>query len=184
MIRRTKHIVCVFGAMIVAVTSLHSEASASSRPTVEYRLGAGDIVRVRVFGQEEISGKYELDGDGTISMSLIGPVELNGRTVKGAEHAIVQKLKPDYLKNPYVSVQVTNYRPFYILGEVQKPGSYPYSSGINVMEAVALAGGYTYRADKDDIEITRPDEQWQSRDVEPDATVMPDDTIRVGERFF
>lgn len=176
----------VLGALIVAATvAFGGQIQAQDREQPEYTLGSGDQIRVQVFGQDDISGEFELDGSGTISMSLIGQVEIGGLTVRKAESKIVDKLKPDYLKNPRVSIQVMNYRPFYILGEVKEPGSYPYVNGMTVMEAIALAGGYTYRADKDDVEIIRAEKAGrEAREASENAVVMPGDTVRVPERFF
>ncbi len=150
-----------------------------------YRLDAGDRIEVTVYGHEDLSGTYELDGGGSIAFPLVGPIALGGLTLRQAEAAIVGRLRPDYLKHPRVGLQVLNYRPFYILGEVKKPGSYPYRQGLTVMEAVALAGGYTYRADDDDLQIVRGRATERAPRAANERTrVLPGDTIRVPERFF
>ena len=150
-----------------------------------YTLGSGDELKLTIFGQEDLSGEYRVDGDGVISLSLVGDIDVGGKTVNEAEAAIERAYKPDYLVNPRVSIQVLNYRPFYILGEVKQPGSYSYVSGLTVVEAVSIAGGYTYRADKDDVEIVRKGEsEKRVTDINEDTRVLPGDTIRVPERFF
>jgi polysaccharide export outer membrane protein len=150
-----------------------------------YTLGSGDQLKLTIFGHEDLSGEYEVDGNGTISLPLVGDVEVGDKTVNAAERAIETAYKPDYLVNPRVSIQVLNYRPFYILGEVEKPGSYAYVNGLTVVEAVSIAGGYTYRADKDDVKIVRKTEpKKEVIDVDEDTRVLPGDTIRVPERFF
>src|SRR5210317_1895565 len=108
----------------------------------EYRLSAGDSVLITVFGHEDLSGEFEINGANVISMPLIPEIEAAGLTVNELEAAIVDALKPDYLKNPNVSVDVTNFRPFFILGEVARPGSYPYLNKMTVVNAEALAGGF------------------------------------------
>jgi polysaccharide export outer membrane protein len=110
-------------------------------------------------------------------------VRAKGLTISGLEQAITNKLKPDYLKNPQVSVEVLNYRPFYILGQVQKPGSYPYVSGMTVVTAVAIAGGFTFRAKKDSFFITRAKGE-EKTEVKGSAPVLPGDVIEVRQRLF
>lgn len=150
-----------------------------------YRLDTGDRIEVTVYGHDDLSGTYELDGSGSIAFPLVGPIALGGLTLRQAEAAIVGRLRPDYLKHPRAGLQVLNYRPFYILGEVKKPGSYPYRQGLTVVEAVALAGGYTYRADDDDLQIVRGRAARRApRPADEDTRVLPGDTIRVPERFF
>lgn len=148
-----------------------------------YQLGPGDRIKVTVFGHEDLSGELEISADGAISMPLIGRVIVVGRTSRDVEKAIVAKLKPDYLKNPQVGVEVLNYRPFYIIGEVKNPGSYPYVSGMRVVNAIALAGGYTYRARDNRLMITRA-KSGQVGPAAHDTVVLPGDVIEVPERFF
>jgi protein involved in polysaccharide export with SLBB domain len=163
------------------VLLLPAEASAQA----EYRLDTGDKVFVTVFGHEDLSGEFEIDGSGMVSLPLVGAVKAAGNTIPEFENAVVAVLKPDYLINPRVSVQVTNYRPFYILGEVKQPGSYPYVNGMTVINAVALAGGYTYRARKEYVLISRAsDKSGDKKKLPPDTVVLPGDIITVEERFF
>ena len=150
-----------------------------------YTLGTGDRLRVTVFGEPELSGEFDVDSIGKISMPLIGDVPVMGLTISQASNSIVQKLVGGYLKDPKVSIDVMNYRPFFILGEVLKPGSYPSTSNLTVVNAVAMAGGYTYRADKDDITIVRAnDPRKTEQKIGETGTVMPGDVLRVPERFF
>jgi polysaccharide export outer membrane protein len=150
----------------------------------EYRLGSGDKLKITVFGEKELSGNFELDGTGNISMPLIGKIPAKKSSVPQLEVRIVEKLRK-YLKSPQVTVEVTNYRPFYILGEIKKPGNYPYVSGISILNAVAMAGGFTYRADKKDITVKRAsDETGAELEVNTRTVVLPGDIITVKERFF
>ena len=159
------------------------EAPAPERP--EYSLGAGDKLKIVVFGHEDLSGQFEVDGTGAVSLPLVGTVRVGGKTISEAERAVVTALKPDYLKNPRVSLQVLNYRPFYIIGEVKEPGSYPYVNGLTVLEAVAIAGGFTYRAKESKMNIIRAiDSARQPQGARPDTVVLPGDLIEVPQRYF
>jgi protein involved in polysaccharide export with SLBB domain len=150
-----------------------------------YRLAPGDRVKVVVFGHEDLSGEFDVDNGGSLSLPLIKSIAAAGFTVQEIEEAITVKLKPDYLKNPRVSVLVLEYRPIYILGEVKNPGSYPYSSNMAVVTAVALAGGYTYRAKEKSITIVRAkDPSHEKIPANSNTPVLPGDVIEVPERFF
>ncbi|MDN5869434.1 MAG: polysaccharide export protein [Nitrococcus sp.] len=150
-----------------------------------YRLGTGDVVKVTVFGEENLSGEFTVDDAGAISMPLIGPVEAANKTPRELAASVTARLKNGYLRNPRVSTQIVGYRPFYIYGEVQEPGNYPFTLGLNVIEAVATAGGYTYRADQDEVYITRKvDGESQQFSAPPGARVFPGDIIKVPERYF
>ena len=158
--------------------------SASGEP-VGYTLGTGDRVRVTVFGEPDLSGEFEVDATGKISMPLVGDVKIGGLAMREAEKTVAQTLSQGYLANPRVNVEVLNYRPFYIIGEVNTPGSYPYVNGMSVLTAVALAGGYTYRAREDRVSITRAnDPQRREYRAAPDTPVLPGDIIKVPERLF
>ena len=150
-----------------------------------YKLGSGDVIKITVFKQEELSGEYTINGAGQIALPLIGDVNTKDLTVKQVEEAIANKLKPDYLLNPRVNVQVLNYRPFYILGEVKAPKSYPYVDGMTYLNAVAIAGGFTYRAKEDHVMVIRMNDPKKNEiRLNMDEKVMPGDVIHVEERFF
>jgi polysaccharide export outer membrane protein len=150
-----------------------------------YKLDTGDKVKVTVYGEDDLSGEFDVDGSGFVRLPLIGQVRAAGLTLKDFEGAIEAKLATGYLVNPKVSVAVSNYRPFTILGEVNKPGEYPYENGMTVLNAVALGGGYTYRADKDDVYIRRKGASSEVKLPADDRTaVYPGDTVRVDERIF
>lgn len=150
-----------------------------------YRLGSGDQIRVIVFGEEDLSGEFFVDGAGSVSLPLVGEVNATGMTVQEFRTELEARLADGYLTDPRVSAEVLNYRPFYILGEVSESGEYPYTDGLTVMNAVARAGGFTYRANTRAVFIQRAD---ASEEVEvtltPTLRVMPGDTIRIAERFF
>ena len=149
-----------------------------------YTLDSGDRIRIVVFRHEDLSGEFEVDGGGTFAMPLIGEINAAGLTARQLEERIATRLKDGYLVDPQVSIEVLNYRPFFILGEVNAPGSYPYVSGMSVINAVALAGGFTYRAKEDAIEIQRGGSGAPSVVVTVDTPILPGDILRVPERFF
>ena len=150
-----------------------------------YRLGAGDQIRLTVFRHEDLSGEFELDGSGAFAMPLVGDIDGLGLSARQLEDRIETRLREEnYLVGPQVSIDVLNYRPFYIIGEVREPGSYAYVSGMTVVSAIALAGGYTYRADQEDITVTRGGSNGASIDVEAESAVLPGDIIEVPERWL
>jgi polysaccharide biosynthesis/export protein VpsN len=150
-----------------------------------YKLGAGDALRVTVFRHPDLSGEFRLDGEGNFAMPLVGEIRGGGRTSRQVEDEVELALKSGgYLVDPQVSIEVLNYRPFYIIGEVNNPGSFEYVNGMTVINAVALAGGFTYRADQDDIVISRGGSSGPEVAAAPDTQVLPGDIIEVQERFF
>ena len=151
----------------------------------DYKLGSGDKIRVTVYGEPSLSGEFFVSGSGMTSLPLIGDVKAVGLTVREFQDAVQKSLSDGYLREPRVSAEVLNFRPFYILGEVTKPGTYPYTSGLTVLNAVATAGGYTYRADKNKVYIKHDGQTTETKEpLDPSTTVGPGDTIRIGERFF
>ena len=159
-----------------------STAALAGDEPAGYKLGSGDEVRVTVFNHTDLSGQFTVSGDGKIALPLVGDINAAGLTPQAVEAAIKDALEPEYLKNASVNVDVLNYRPFYILGEVNKPGSYPYVSGMKVVNAVALSGGYTVRASQGKIFIERGGQQKVPAD--PQTQVLPGDIVHVPERFF
>lgn len=150
-----------------------------------YRLDSGDELRITVYGEPELSGQFQLDGQGVIQMSLINEVDAQNKTVRELQRTIEAKLRDGFIRDPQVSIEVITYRPFYILGEVNNPGEYPYTSGLTVMNAIASAGDFTYRADKRKIlikSVGSPEER--EVDLTLSTPVRPGDTIRIRERFF
>lgn len=161
------------------------KAVAPAKPAPHYRLRRGDRLEIRVYGHTDLSGEFVLDGRGTIRFPLVGPVRLGGLTKGAAATRLVDRLKPDYLKQPQVGITILNPRPVYVLGEVAEPGSYPYRTGLTVTEAVALAGGFTFRADPDAIEISRGQGRSDRRRRAGSGThVLPGDTVHVDSSLF
>jgi polysaccharide export outer membrane protein len=150
-----------------------------------YQLDAGDKLRVVVYGQEGLTNTYAIDAAGSITMPLIGAVPARGRTPAGLAAAITAKLRNGYIRDPSVAVEIESYRPFFILGEVQAPGQYPYVPNMTVESAVAIAGGFTPRAKRNVVTITHTDASGSGRYVVPMGTSLsPGDTVFVGERWF
>ena len=153
-------------------------------PRVDYVLGVGDKLRITVFNEPSLSGDFEISSIGTISMPLIGEVQAAQHTAEQVRVTITNKLADGYMKSPHVNLEVLNYRPFFIIGEVMKPGSYNYVNGMTVVNAVAMAGGYTYRADKSEITLKHGGLEGKQEQVNEMTTVLPGDVINVPERFF
>lgn len=150
-----------------------------------YLLDSGDKLRVFIYGQPNLSRVYTVDHDGWITVPLIGAVKARGLTTFDLEHSIKRKLGSQYVKDPHVTVDMQQNRPFFILGEVRNAGQYPYVSGMTVKTAVAIAGGYSERADERRMEITRRVNGVVERlEVPDDYVVKPGDTLKVYERFL
>jgi polysaccharide biosynthesis/export protein len=150
-----------------------------------YSLDAGDKLRIVVFGQEGLSSSYAVDAGGNVTMPLIGVVRARGLTTAKFGQSIAARLREGYIREPHVAVEIEAYRPFFILGEVTAPGQYPYVANMTVETAVAIAGGFTPRAQKDPVEISRNVHgETFRRSVPVIAAVRPGDTIVIGERWF
>ena len=150
-----------------------------------YTLVSGDKLRVAVFGQDGLSNTYIVDASGKITMPLIGPVSARGCTTTQLAHTIADRLRNGYVREPHVAIEVEAYRPFFILGEVIAPGQYPYVPNMTVETAVAIAGGFTPRAFRWDVTVSRSSMGVTSRQRAPlIAPVRPGDTITVYERLF
>jgi polysaccharide biosynthesis/export protein len=151
----------------------------------QYRLDAGDKLRVVVYGQEGLTNSYAIDAGGSITMPLIGAVPTRGLTSAELASHITARLRNGYIREPSVAVEVESYRPFFILGEVAAPGQYPYVPNMSVESAVAIAGGFSPRAKRDAVTLTRTDPRGSIRAVVPLGTPLnPGDTVLVGERWF
>ena len=156
-----------------------------AEPEPSYALDSGDKLRVVVFGQEGLSASYSVDTSGRITMPLIGAVDARGMTPAGLQLAIAAKLRNGFVREPHVAVEVELYRPFFILGEVTLPGQYPYVPDMTVETAVAIAGGYTPRAFKHKIEISKQvNGLTETRVVSPNYPVRPGETVHIAERWF
>lgn len=150
-----------------------------------YLLGAGDKVRVTVFNEPNLSGEFAVGSDGTISLPLVGDLVAQGKTTKLVADEFAAKLADGYLLKPSVAMEVSVYRPFFILGEVEKPGQYPYANGMTALNAIATAGGYTPRAKRTVVFIRKFGEAAETEyELTSSLRILPGDTIRLGERYF
>ncbi len=192
-ILRTLRCVALSAFVVVHISSasVHAQEEATATPQSatsfadSYTLGSGDRLRISVFGEADLSGEYVVDGSGFVSLPLIGQVEAVGDTVRDFETEVAMKFADGYLRNPRVSAEVINYRPFYILGEVAAPGEYDYVDGMSVLNAIALAGGFTFRAQQRRVYVRRDGSADEITLTADQMTrIYPGDIIRVGERFF
>jgi polysaccharide export outer membrane protein len=172
-----------YGAPIVAV---RAEALPPVRPAAgAYVLGLNDMVRVRIYNEPELSGEYTVDSSGYVSIPLAGRVRAAGRTTQQLQHAIMSQLTDGVIKDPHVTVEVSTYTPVYVQGEVKRAGEFAYRPGLMVMDAVAQAGGFTYRADEHKVFI-RPKgaREEEAYPLALPIPVHPGDNIRIPERYF
>jgi polysaccharide export outer membrane protein len=148
-------------------------------------LQPGDKIKVTVFGEDRLSGEYEIDQAGFVSLPLAGTLKAAGLSKQQMEQALAKKFSNEYLRDPKVTVDVSNFRPFYIMGEVARPGEYPFKNGLNAMSAIALAGGMTYRAKQSTVQIQHVREPgFKDYPMSPTIPVLPGDLIRIPQRYF
>jgi polysaccharide export outer membrane protein len=162
-------------------------AAAQSLPTTaeSYVLGPNDRVRLKVYGEPDIAGEYEIDSTGQVSIPLAGHIKAAGLTTKQLEGSIRSALAKGIVRDPRVNVEIALYRPYYILGEVKKGGEYPYRLGLTVMDAVASAGGFTYRANENKVYLRRSGGSAEEvYALDAPVPVFPGDNIRIPERYF
>lgn len=180
-------LVAVIMALGIAIPPVSAADKSPAVPASDfvYTLSPGNRIKVTVFGEDDLSGEFEVDNTGTLSMPLIGNITVQGLTPRQLEELIADQLKDGYLLNPRISLEVLNFKPVFILGEVNKPGSYAYVNSMTVINAIALGGGYTYRASTGSVTIMR-EKDGKKIEIEGEETtpVYPGDTITVDERLF
>jgi polysaccharide export outer membrane protein len=151
----------------------------------DYRLGSGDKLRVIVYGEDDLSGTFDVDGNGFVSLPLIGQLKVAGLMPSDVEKEMTVRFADGYLKEPRINVQIVQYRPFYVLGEVNKPGQYPYTNDMSVLNAITDAGGYTQKAVQSTVYVRR---NGQTKEEElptnPSTKIYPGDVIRVDSSGF
>jgi polysaccharide export outer membrane protein len=155
-------------------------------PVAAYKLGPGDKIRVTTFGEQSLTGEFSVDGSGKISLPLAGEIQAAGFTAPEIERSVATLLKEGgYVRDPKITVGILTYRPFFILGEVQSPGDYPYTHALTVENAVATAKGFTLRANTKRVFIKHAGETAETKyRLTPSTLVAPGDTIRIPERIF
>jgi protein involved in polysaccharide export with SLBB domain len=182
--------ILVIGLQLGGCITDYGPVTTDSVPVAPYsvasRLQTGDELKVIVFGEDALSGIYEISPAGTVSMPLIGPIMAAGRTRADVERALTKAYTAGkFIQEPKITVSVVAYRPVYVFGEVGTPGKQIYTSGLDVLTAVATAGGFTYRASKTSVLIRHAgDEVWQEYSLGAPIAVEPGDVIRVPERYF
>ncbi|MDR6706023.1 MULTISPECIES: polysaccharide biosynthesis/export family protein [unclassified Novosphingobium] len=179
-------IALAIGTSLLWQAPAHAETSLPQSASLQdYHLGPNDRISLSVYGEDEISREYVISPTGMISVPLIGEVEAKGLTVEQLRGEIQRRLAAGFVNNPTISLMITGYRNFYILGEVGRPGEYAYTVGLTVTQAVAEAAGFTYRAAKRYVYIRHEGETEEKKvQLSPDMKVLPGDTIRFGERYF
>ena len=159
--------------------------AATGQEVGEYQLGTGDKVRVVVFNEPALSGEFQVSDSGSISVPLVGQQKAAGLSPRELERQLTARLKGGFVRDPKVSVEVSSYRPFYMIGEIEKPGEYQYRNGLSILAAAAISGGFTYRASRNTVFIKRANEAFERElPMGPQTTVLPGDVIRVPERYF
>ncbi len=172
------------------MTALVSKPAVEHAPNVTplhpLRLQIGDKVKVVVIGDDKLSGEYQIDGRGMISVPAAGSLNAVGLSAESLGAALQRRLRDQqYLLNPIVNVTISEFRPFYVLGEVEKPGEYPYHTGLNVLSAIAVAGGDTYRASRSSALVQRAGETaFHEVPLSPNVPIYPGDLIKLPERYF
>ena len=177
----------ILTAGLSAGFSIHVSAQTPTpaASTERYILGPNDRIRLKVYGEPDITGEYEIDSGGQVSVPLAGHIKAAGATTRQLEKLIASALAKGIVRDPRVNVEIAQYRPYYILGEVKKSGEYPYRLGLTVMDAVASAGGFTYRANENKVHLRRAGvgvEEIHALDAP--VPVYPGDNIRIPERYF
>jgi len=186
-VNKTMALVLASAAILLAGCSGYRPApEAFHRAVIEpYRLDSGDSLRITVFEQADLTNTYAIDQAGYVAFPLIGSVSARGRTVQELESQIAVKLRKGYLRDPDVSIQVDQHRSFFIMGEVNSAGQYSYVPGMNAQNAIAIAGGYTARANQANVDITRKvNGEVMTGRVTISDPILAGDTIYVRERLF
>lgn len=174
--------------LLILAVAIHAPPLSAEEVPQEidgYRLGPGDRMKITVYGHSDVSGQFIIDGSGNISYPLLGRVQAQGRTATDVQEHLRAELDRQFIVDPKVSVEVLKYRPFYIYGEVQKAGSYPYVTGLTIRRAVAIAGGFTRRARHARMRVVREAEEGAATiEVKLDGAVLPGDIVEVPRRLF
>ncbi|WP_081473941.1 polysaccharide biosynthesis/export family protein [Novosphingobium pentaromativorans] len=175
-------------ALCILISGCTGTVATTSLPNVDnlaYHLSPGDRLRLEVFREDVLSGEYAIDDQGVITLPLAGEVRAGGKTLAQLRQDLQSLLGQEYVRDARISLEVAGYRPIYILGEVQRPGEYPYVEGMSVHGLVAKAGGFTYRANEHVVYVRHGRElDEKAYRLTSGAAVLPGDTVRVGERYF
>lgn len=175
-------VACISVGVSIRASAQTPQAAASAD---SYVLGPNDRIRLKVYGEPDITGEYEINSAGQVSIPLAGHIRAAGSTTRQLEKSIASALAKGIVRDPRVNVDIAQYRPYYILGEVKKSGEYPYRLGLTVMDAVASAGGFTYRANENKVFLRRAGAGVEeTHALDAPVLVYPGDNIRIPERYF
>jgi len=175
----------VVGGIAPKNAQAQARSSASAETSGSYLLGPNDRIRLKVYGEADISGEYEIDSNGFASIPLAGRIRAAGMTTGQLERSVAAALAKGIVRDPRVNIEMALYRPYYILGEVKKSGEYPYRLGITILDAVASAGGFTYRANENKVFLRRSGGSVEEvYPLDAPIKVFPGDNIRIPERYF
>lgn len=180
-------VTALLAASALAGCSGYRPAPAAFHKAIDepYRLGAGDRIRVTVFEQEGLTNTYAVDQSGYFAFPLVGAIPARGHTVQQVEASLASRLREGYLRDPDVSVEIDRYRPIFVMGEVGSAGQYSYVPGLTVQKAIAIAGGFTARANQGTVDVTRDiNGKVMTGRVLTSDPLLPGDTIYVRERLF
>ncbi|SRR5579885_1629607 len=174
------------GARGVIANAESTQVSPVVSHSPSYRLTTGDKVKVTVYNEQDLTGEFQVNDAGNVSFPLVGDIPANGATVSEFQQRLTAKLRKGFVKNARVSVEISTYRPFNVIGEVKNAGQYPYRPGLTLHDAIAMAGGFTYRANQHTAYVRRADTGGET-EVDTDKSnimVGPGDNIRIPERYF
>jgi len=168
-----------FSLVLVLVCTFNAGAVEPVLPQNAYRIGANDVIRIQVFGEDDLTVETKVGGDGKINYPLLGVLQVGGQTIEEVQKSLTARLASGYLRQPKVSVSIVRHRNFYVGGEVKTPGGYPYEDGLTIQKAITMAGGFTEKSDRTGLTVTRLNGKGETLPPGADTLVMPDDLIVV-----
>ena len=168
-----------FSLVLVLVCTFNAGAVEPVLPQNAYRMGANDVIRIQVFGEDDLTVETKVGGDGKINYPLLGVLQVGGQTIEEVQKSLTARLASGYLRQPKVSVSIVRHRNFYVGGEVKTPGGYPYEDGLTIQKAITMAGGFTEKSDRTGLTVTRLNGKGETLPPGADTLVMPDDLIVV-----
>jgi len=183
--RATRGLLAAMALTVAAGCSGTPPPPAEAPPLTSYAIGIGDRVKVTVLEHDDMTTEADVADDGTVELPLVGSVRAAGRTSPELRDLLTERLARDFIKNPKINVEITKYRPFYVLGEVNRPGGYPFEPELDLRKAAAIAGGFTRRADTGAAYLVRDRDGRSDRSlVGLETRVFPGDVIEVDRRLF
>ncbi len=174
-----------FVQLASAQSAIQASVSTPAEANSAYKLGPGDEVHIAVFNEPDLSVQQKISANGQISVPLIGDVAANGLSTEELSHALAERFQNGFLRNPRVSVSVITYRPFYVIGEVNNPGAFPYTANLTIESAIATAGGFNHRASRNQVFVKHQGDMTEhAYPLTAAVDLQPGDTIRIGQSFL